>query len=222
MISETSQPATPMHDIVTLHCPICGTDFVKAKLGRPQVYCSTKCRNQMRTNRWPERYRRLKVKKCLKCGASFNPWGRQRYCSKECKNPQSRSVTCKCGKQFVANPRQWMKQWCSIACYKKLDKRYEANCAVCGDPFMTRGRTKTCGKKTCITKHVETYRKEYMKKGANVRNIRKHRSTYPDWYVRSVITKRSSLRPEELPQQLVDVKKVELQIKRELANGKKR
>ena len=50
------------------------------------VFCCKKCRKRYHYAIWysKNRHKLIKTKKCKICGKSFNPYGTQAYCSKEC------------------------------------------------------------------------------------------------------------------------------------------
>jgi recombination endonuclease VII len=67
-----------------LTCPICGQEFTVRR--RNQRYCGPICRtiNNRAETTANRQAARIRVRQCPGCGASFEPVGRQRFCSRRC------------------------------------------------------------------------------------------------------------------------------------------
>lgn len=175
--------------------------------------------------------------KCTVCGASFPPIEGKLYCSKPCKyrasNDRQRErrkrkrnnkkykyrekyKTCECGKEFVSGH---YRVWCYDNCLpqRRANKGMQKKpCCICGEIYRTKGTLiKTCGGAGCRKKHKFNQRKTYVV----IINSRRRRASreYSDAYVRQVLCSNgSSLRAGNIPQELVEVKRLQLLIKRKL------
>lgn len=141
-------------------CPECGKAFTPSRghIGR-QKFCSGRCQ---------KRYGRRKARtdlECPHCGKAFTPYGRQKYCSRPCRDlakyARRRAITAAraaerqcahCGKAYLTiHPR---KKYCTRQCCldaqltrERAARDAERQCAHCGKAFTRHGRQVYCSQR---------------------------------------------------------------------------
>jgi hypothetical protein len=137
-------------------CKICGVEFARYGHGRPQIYCSPKCRNRSYngvplTDPLP--------RPCIVCGGEFTPkQNRTVVCSSQCRSrrdngtvlPKPRPCSM-CGKEFTPKCNKVLQ--CSNSCRHKakakihggVGYRFKGDCVCiwCGKGFEGDVRKKT-------------------------------------------------------------------------------
>lgn len=106
------------HTRATLICPVCGERFTTHKTNKK--FCSAVCCvvNNRAENRARREATRIRVRECPGCGASFEPVGRQRFCSMRCgQRIQTRR------RLGIADPGLTGKCWWCHAEFSLLDGR---------------------------------------------------------------------------------------------------
>lgn len=137
-------------------CLICGTPFIRQRVGNRRMYCSTKC-NQLAQQRKRAPRQILPVRICMTCLAEYTPKTRkQRFCSMPCRTFHNNHVyrytnICEgCGKEYKVNDysEHCKKRFCSLHCsltYTVINRTLV--CVDCGKSFNFVGR---CKAKRCV------------------------------------------------------------------------
>jgi hypothetical protein len=179
-------------------CPVCGESFERPRVGRPKVYCSITCYNKMVWQRHRDDEARRERHNA--------------YCAKWYRRNKWKIRDCDvCGREFHPHGRQ---RCCSHACrlvdrrggVKSMDKR---NCEICGEEFVVmlpsvRSRQKYCSQR-CYYRARD----------------RRASKRLTDGYVKNIIARtEDKLCPRDVPQDLVALKRLQIQIDRELRDAK--
>lgn len=158
-------------------CPVCGEFFQPRNGGKPQRYCSSKCRNvgKARTFReenpnYGKKYRKpaspLKEKPCKQCGKSFAPLRNNHiFCSEDCSmsalaDRRKTLATCReCGARFAQEVRN--QKYCTKCKADQKSRRNSNNeikarlyketkeCQVCSEQFTAYRTTSLYCSKVC-------------------------------------------------------------------------
>jgi hypothetical protein len=102
-------------------CLVCRAEFLpRARGGKPQVYCSPRCRQSVKTSRANYRKQPASMKRCAAegCHHLFAPYRARIFCGDECKLRSRRCVTCKQTMVGSPTPTQRTCRGCHAA-YKR-------------------------------------------------------------------------------------------------------
>lgn len=222
--------------ILNKECPHCGNKFETIK-SKNKKYCSRKCMHLAS--------RKGEFRECKECGSEFwtRPSQDNELCSRECSDKyqararmqkrEGKYFTCLvCGDSFYRNRSQIKRgaKTCSMEClgeYKKNGKEFE--CIECGDIFYRNGAqieqakerngaNKFCSNK-CQGKNYHRNRKLYPKsqKFRNaIRNKRKREKLHDQYVKKALVGSTPANSTKGIPQQVIDAKRQQLKIYREL------
>ncbi|HSH51183.1 MAG TPA: hypothetical protein VK982_05625 [Bacteroidales bacterium] len=172
-------------------------------------------------------------KNCEVCGRFYyrKPYNADsaKYCSNKCRYEGTRTkkeVICDgCGKTMMRSPslcKQNDKNYCTPECYHEDKKKGEyRNCGRCGKEFYVSKsaiekdtpRGGFCSRK-CFYKNRNIYpntlelRKKVLEKW--------NRENISDYYVRSLLYRTADLDREDIPKELIELKRLNIKRKRKL------
>jgi hypothetical protein len=163
--------------IASSKCQVCGDDFAPRKGGKPQLYCSSKCRHvakarsfRLANPEYDKKYRKppivFKDKPCQFCGTNFTPLRNNHvFCSESCSISSLAEknrvlATCwECGARFaqkVKNQRYCLKCKMNQRSARSENNELKArlykevkNCKVCEEVFTAYRSTSMYCSKVC-------------------------------------------------------------------------
>jgi hypothetical protein len=164
-------------------CQECDAEFQpRPGGGKPQKFCSSRCRRASSARAWRERNRPVLATQCAECGGPISQKGSgrpRRFCTDTCKaramNRRSRRarlplrearerVCAHCGKTFIAKRVDRMycyDSWCGQLAYQARRSlgsprrifEHEVRCDECGQTFTARHPTARWCSKPCANRH---------------------------------------------------------------------
>jgi predicted nucleic acid-binding Zn ribbon protein len=159
------------------NCSVCGTSFAPKKGGKPQLYCTPKCRNvgkarefRKQNPEYDKKYRKaptvFQEKPCRQCGKQFKPLRNNHvFCSDACselalsKKRQTAATCRECGARFtqdVKNQRYCLKCKAHQRTTRSANNEIKARlykevkrCKVCSEEFTAYRSTSLYCSRVC-------------------------------------------------------------------------
>lgn len=210
--------------MIRKNCKNCGK-FYWSLESKNRKYCSNECHGKYRT----------KINtvdcKCLECGKEFTikkslkKRDRGKFCSEKCRNISMKNrvtvVCCNCGKKVEkrrSNAEKAKQNFCSLPCaYEHREDKVTVECNQCGKKFKD---VECKNRKYCSSKCYQKSKKLYPNT-LEMRILIKQRNkteSMHDTYIKRLLTWNNCLKPNDIPQSIVEAKRQNLKIKRLIRN----
>lgn len=194
-------------------CEGCGDTFYARKHrieNNDKLFCSSECQ-------------KIEIEtKCDYCGKCFNhkPYRNRSYCSRDCsdkageylKNGEYRN--CKnCGQSFYTTDSD-DQFFCSKSCHYE-SKREVRQCANCGESFKVRlsDTPNHCSRK-CWKENAKTYPRTLYYR--DLIRQKWQRESLHETYVKAKLQQSTGLSASDIPQKLIELKRLNIKRKRKL------